>query len=100
MDPSLSEVEELRVFINSFLTVDTLSSLSELKDVLNETPIYSEQWDFFKNNSKDGERCRFAILALKKFKERRLGGLIPLLDKVRDSLSPLVGEGKDGGEGT
>ena len=71
----IEEFEEMRLLLNSFLKPAMLDQLLFLSKELNKEPKESEAYSWFARNSSVGRDCRYAVGALKRFKERRLDGM-------------------------
>ena len=85
----LDSLEELRRVLVSFLRPGVLTALNDLKEILCREPRMTEQAAWFVRNALDGERCRYYVLAVKKFREQRLEKVLPLLKRSLAALEKL-----------
>ncbi len=79
----LEELEELRLFLGSMLNPSLLGSLVELHKILSQEPRQTEMYSWFCRNSQYASDCKYARMALKKFKEERI-------DKVEEKLEEAL----------
>lgn len=85
-DGVMEELEELRLVLNSWIKKDILQELLELRDELNKEPKYTEMYTFFNRQSLDGRDCKYAILAIEKFKKERLDKTKGLISSLQEKL--------------
>ncbi len=83
---SVENFEELRLTLQSFMKKEVLDSLLSLYRELDKEPRQIEMYSWFVRNSQYGGECRFALAALKKFKEARLDRFEDLLRKCISSI--------------
>lgn len=88
---TLDDFEELRLLLNSIIRKDVLQELSEIKNLLNKEPKYTEMYSWFVRNGIDGKSCKFSKMALQKFKERRLKKIKVRLEKCLAEIDKLNG---------
>lgn len=82
----LEELEELRLALKSFLRPEVLQALVELLGAIDRDPKHSEMFAWFSRNSSYGSTCRYALMALKKFREDRLEKVKELVARVGKEL--------------
>lgn len=82
----MEELEELRLTLNSFLRRELLDSILFLYKELNKEPKSTKMYSWFARNSQYGNQCKFAILALRKFKDKRLDRVEELLSRCLDQI--------------
>jgi hypothetical protein len=85
----LEDLEELRLFLSSFLRPEVLNKLLILKKELDKEPRYTEMYSWFVRNSKYGAECKYAINALRQFKEKRVEIVKKMLGDCLKQMSNL-----------
>jgi len=83
----LEELEELRLFLSQFLDPEVLTAINNVYRVLESGLRETEKYSWFVRNGVGGGDCKFALQALKKFKEKKLDlleeNLLRALSQVR-----------------
>lgn len=85
----LDYVEELRLQLKSLMRPEVLQSLLELHKVLDSEPQQTRMFSWFVRNSEMGEQCRYATMALEKFKGERLERVRELLRECLKKLEEV-----------
>jgi len=85
--------EEMRLLLASFLQTDVLNSLLFLYKELEDEPKEAQIYSYFLRNSTVGADCKYALGALKRFKEQRLDRLEPLLKECLVQIEKLRSSG-------
>jgi hypothetical protein len=85
----MEDLEELRLIMKSFMKPTVLNALVDLLSELNKEPVNTEAYCWFVRNGQFGRECRYALLALKKFKETRLDRVKGLIAKCGEQLERL-----------
>jgi hypothetical protein len=86
---ALEELEELRLTLRSFLKPETLQALVDLLEAIDTEPKQTEIYSWFVRNSQFAGGCKYAQIALRKFKEERLDRVVRLVDTVKESLKDV-----------
>lgn len=86
---SFEELEELRLFLKSFMKPAVLQAVVDVLGVLDEEPKHTEMFSYFVRNSQYGAECRYALTALKKFKEQKISKLKQKLEVALTALEDL-----------
>lgn len=90
----LEYLEELRLYLGSFLKPEVLDALLKVYKVLNKEPRQTEQYSWFLRNSQFGKECKYAIAALNHFKRTRLDELEKVLVEALEKIRLLKEEQK------
>jgi len=85
----IEEFEELRLVLSSFLKTELLNSLVAIYKELEEDSQQPKMYAWFVRNSQYGGECKYALGALKAFKERRLDRLEELLTRCLTAVKEL-----------
>ena len=85
----LEDIEELRLTLKSFMRPEVLQALVDILDAIDTEPKQTEMFAWFARNSTYGKDCRFALMALKKFKEQRLDRVKELVAKAAEVLNDI-----------
>jgi len=86
---ALETLEELRLTLKSFMTPRVLDAILEMFKFLEAKPDYPTMYAWFMRNSQFGGECRYALSAVKSFKEQRLDRTIHLLERCLKELKEL-----------
>ena len=89
----LEELEELRLFLGSMLKPELLGSLVGLYKALSNEPRQVEMYSWFVRNSSAGSNCRYARMALRKFKEERIDLVEGKLEEALEAIRSLREDG-------
>lgn len=85
----LEDLEELRLTLKSFMKPEVLQALVDLLGAIDEEPKQTEMFSWFARNSQFGKNCRYAEMALKKFREQRLDRVKELITRVEETLKDV-----------
>ena len=77
----IEELEELRLFLASFLKPELLDQLVLLYKELSTTTQEPKMYAWFVRNSSAGKECRYAVAALDRFKKKRLDKMEEILEQ-------------------
>jgi hypothetical protein len=90
----VEEFEEMRLVLGSFLRKDLLDEILALYKELSKEPRQPEMYAWFVRNSQFGGECKYALQALRKFKEERLDRFELLLNNCLQAISKIREDNK------